>query len=69
MSKLKELSEIHYSEKPYIIYKSKKGFDLYTDFSKKILLSKKNITSFLNKKYKNKKKILIYLLDFLVMNY
>ena len=56
MSKLKELSEIHYSEKPYIIYKSKKGFDLYTDFSKKILLSKKNITSFLNKKHKSKKK-------------
>ena len=56
MSKLKELSEIHYSEKPYIIYKSKKGFNLYTDFSKKILLSKKNITSFLNKKHKSKKK-------------
>jgi len=56
LSKLKELSEIHYSEKPYIIYKSKKGFDLYTDFSKKILLSKKNITSFLNKKYRSKKK-------------
>jgi len=56
LSKLKELSEIHYSEKPYIIYKSKKGFDLYTDFSKKILLSKKNITSFLNKKHKSKKK-------------
>ena len=56
MSKLKELSEIHYSKKPYIIYKSKKGFDLYTDFSKKILLSKKNITSFLNKKHKSKKK-------------
>ena len=56
MSKLKELSEIHYSEKPYIIYKSKKGFDLYTDFSKKILLSKKNITSFLNKKHKSKNK-------------
>ena len=56
MSKLKELSEIHYSKKPYIIYKSKKGFDLYTDFSKKILLNKKNITSFLNKKHKSKKK-------------
>jgi len=56
LSKLKELSEIHYSKKPYIIYKSKKGFDLYTDFSKKILLSKKNITSFLNKKHKSKKK-------------
>ena len=51
MSKLKELSEIHYSEKPYIIYKSKKGFDLYTDFSKKIVLNNNNVGSFLRKKH------------------
>ena len=56
MNKYNQLAEIHNSEKPYIIYKSKKGFDLYTNFSRKIILNKKNIYNFLNKKYKNKKK-------------
>jgi len=51
-----QLAEIHNSGKPYIIYKSNKGFDLYTNFSKKIILNKKNIKNFLAKKYKNKKK-------------
>ena len=36
------------------IYKSKKGFDLYTNFSSKIILNNKNIYSFLNKKNKSK---------------
>ena len=52
MNRLNQLLEIHHSGKPYIIYKSQKGFDLYTDFSKKIILSKKNIKSFLSKKNK-----------------
>ena len=52
----KQLAEIHHSGKPYIIYKSKKGFDLYTNFSKKIILNNKNVISFLNKKYKSKRK-------------
>ena len=52
MNRSNQLSEIHQSGKPYIIYKSQKGFDLYTDFSKKIVLSKKNIKSFLSKKHK-----------------
>ena len=56
MSKLKELADIHYLGKPYIIYKSKKGFDLYTDFSKKIILNNQNVVSFLNKKNKSKKR-------------
>ena len=56
MNKQNQLAEIHHSGKPYIIYKSNKGFDLYTDFSKKIILNNKNITKFLNKKYKNKQK-------------
>ena len=43
----KQLSEIHQSGVSYIIYKSQKGFDLYTDFSKKIILNNKNIKSFL----------------------
>ena len=54
MSKQNQLAEVHNSGKPYIIYKSKKGFDLYTDFSKKIILNNKNIVSFLNRKYKSK---------------
>ncbi len=56
MSKPNQLSEIHNSGKPYIIYKSKKGFDLYTDFSKKIILNKKNIQKFLSKKHKVRSK-------------
>ena len=56
MNKYNQLAEIHNSGKPYIIYKSKKGFDLYTNFSRKIILNKKNIYNFLNKKYKNKQK-------------
>ena len=34
-----------------------KGFDLYTDFSKKIILTNKNIKNFINKSNKNKKNI------------
>ena len=56
MNKHNQLAEIHNSGKPYIIYKSKKGFDLYTSFSTKIILNNKNIHSFLNKKYKSKKR-------------
>ena len=54
MSKKNQLSEIHNSGKSYIIYKSKKGFDLYTNFSKKIILNNNNIGSFLSKKHNNK---------------
>ena len=56
MSRLNQLTEIHQSGKPYIIYKSKKGFNLYTNFSKKIILNNKNIKSFLTKKNKKKSK-------------
>ena len=52
MNKQNQLADIHKSKKPYIIYKSQKGFDLYTDFSKKIILSHKNINKFLSKKQK-----------------
>jgi len=50
LTKQIQLSEIHKSHQPYIIYKSEKGFDLYTNFSKKIVLNKKNINNFLNKR-------------------
>mgnify|MGYP006449525433 CR=1 FL=1 len=36
MTKINYLRKISESEKPFIIYKSDKGFDLYTDFSKRI---------------------------------
>ena len=55
MTKKNILSEVHNSGKPYVIYKSTKGFDLYTDFSKKIILNKNNIYKFLNKKNNTKK--------------
>tara|TARA_B100000676_G_scaffold251691_1_gene256787 strand:- start:488 stop:1642 length:1155 start_codon:yes stop_codon:yes gene_type:complete len=50
LSKKNLLVEIHNSGKPYIIYKSEKGFNLYTDFDRKIVLNNKNIKKFLNKK-------------------
>ncbi len=56
MNRSNQLIEIHHSGKPYIIYKSENGFDLYTDFSKKIILNNKNIKSFLIKKNKQKSK-------------
>ena len=49
------LKTISKSKKPFIIYKSKKGFDLYTNFSKKIILTNENINNFINKI--NKKKL------------
>ena len=52
MNRINQLTKIHLSGKPYIIYKSQNGFDLYTDFSKKIILNNKNIKSFLTKKNK-----------------
>ena len=56
MNKQNQLTAIDNSNKPYIIYKSKKGFNLYTDFSKKIILNNKNIKNFLKKKFKSKTK-------------
>ena len=56
MNTQKKLADIHHSGKPYIIYKSAKGFDLYTNFSRKIILNNKNIKSFLTKKNKKKSK-------------
>ena len=56
MSKQNQLTEINDSGKSYIIYKSKKGFDLFTNFSKKIILNSKNVSSFLSRRYKNKSK-------------
>ncbi len=54
MTKTNQLTDINNSGRPYIIYRSKKGFDLYTDFSKKVILNYKNINNFLSRKYKRK---------------
>ena len=50
------LKELARSKKPFIIYKSDKGFNLYTNFSKKIILTNKNIKNFINNVTKNKSK-------------
>ena len=50
------LKSISKSKKPFVIYKSNKGFDLYTNFSKKIILTNKNIHNFINKITKNRSK-------------
>ena len=54
MNKKNYLNNINNSKKPFIIYKTIKGFDLFTDFSKKIILNNQNISKFLNQKYKIK---------------
>ena len=58
MIKKNYLKDLNNSEKPFIIYKANKGFDLYTDFSKKIILTNSNIEKFIKEstKIKSKKK-------------
>jgi len=57
LNKNKILNDINLSAKPYVIYKTSNGFDLFTDFSKKIILSNNNVTNFLETISSNKKKI------------
>ena len=49
------LEKLYNSDQPLIIYKTKNGYNLYTDFSKKIILTKNNVNNFF--KLFNKKKI------------
>ena len=42
------LEKLYNSDKPLIIYKVKDGYNLYTDFSKKIILTNNNINNFFN---------------------
>jgi len=42
------LEDLYQSDKPLIIYKVDGGYNIYTNFSKKIILTKKNIHKFLN---------------------
>ena len=48
------LDKLYQSDKSIIIYKNDNGFDVYTDFSKKIIIDKKNIKKFLNIQSKEK---------------
>ena len=57
MTKINYLQDINKLKKNFIIYKSLKGFDLYTDFSKRIILTNKNIINFINKTNKKRTKI------------
>ena len=55
MSNIYKLYKLHNSDKPYIIYKSNKGFKVYFNFSKKIILRNiKDVQNFLN--FKSNKK-------------
>ena len=42
------LENLYQSNKPLIIYKVEDGYDLFTDFSKKIIINNRNIENFLN---------------------
>jgi len=50
------LEDLNNTKKPFIIYKSNKGLDLYTDFSKKIILTNNNVEKFINESTKLKSK-------------
>ena len=43
------LEKLYNSNKPFIIYKVEGGYDLFTDFSEKIVLNNKNINNFFHK--------------------
>ena len=48
------LERLYQSDKPLIIYKVNNGYNIYTDFSKKIILKNKNIVNFLRSFSKKK---------------
>ena len=49
------LNRLYQSDNPLIIYKTDKGYDIYTDFSRRIIINKKNLKYFLNIQSKSKK--------------
>ncbi len=57
------LENLYQSNKPLIIYKVEGGYNLFTDFSKKIIINNRNIENFLNsfstKKYRKETDIFI----------
>jgi len=56
MKKNYYLEKLYNSKKPFIVYKVDSGYDIFTDFSKKIYINNKNIKSFFKKFKKVKKK-------------
>ena len=55
------LEKLYQSDKPLIIYKVNNGYNIYTDFSKKTVLTNKNVSKFLKSfSKKNIKKKQIY---------
>jgi len=50
------VEDLNNSKKTFIIYKSNKGFDLYTDFAKRIILTNNNVKEFINESTKLKSK-------------
>ena len=54
MNNKEYLERLFDSDKPLIIYRVKNGFDVYTDFSKKIKLTKRNAKLFFEKTVKKK---------------
>ena len=57
------LEKLYQSDKPLIIYKVNDGYNIYTDFSQKFILTNKNVGSFLKsfstKKYMKETDLLI----------
>jgi len=56
MKKNYYLEKLYNSKKPFVVYKVTGGYDLFTDFSEKIHINKKNILNFFSKFNKNKNK-------------
>ena len=58
---IRYIQELYDSNKPLIIYKTKYGFEIFTDFSEKIILNNKNIDNFFNKiQYRKKTEKLFF---------
>ena len=65
------LDKLYHSDKPLIIYKVKNGYNLYTDFSKKIIITNNNINKFFNyfsnKKFKKETDLYIGFLGYEIL--
>ena len=66
MNNKEYLERLFDSDKPIIIYRVKGGFNIYTDFSRKIKLTKKNAKSFFEKTVKSKILKINFLMGILV---
>ena len=66
------LDKLYQSYKPLIIYKVDDGYDIYTDFSKKIILNNKNVVNFLisfeKRKYRKETDLYIGFFGYEILN-